>query len=127
MKLKLTIDGKLYEVEVEVSEPDPLQPSYIPPIAQGVVLPAIPVAVAPPATANSVADDAKVCRSPFAGTVVRIPAEVGQAIQAGDTLMVLEAMKMEAVITSPHAGKISKINVSVGDAVQGGQVLVEFA
>ncbi len=127
MKLKLTIDGQLYEVEVEVAELDPPHPSYIPPVAQGVVLSAIPVAPPPrPVGQAPAADEAKVCRSPFPGAVVRIPSEVGQAIQANDTLMVLEAMKMEAAITAPHAGKISKINVQVGDLVQGGQVLIEF-
>ena len=40
--------------------------------------------------------------------------------------MVLEAMKMETVITAPIAGKIARINANVGDFVQGGQVLVEF-
>jgi biotin carboxyl carrier protein len=39
---------------------------------------------------------------------------------------VLEAMKMETVITSPRAGKVAKVNVGPGDAVQSGQVLVEF-
>jgi methylmalonyl-CoA carboxyltransferase small subunit len=40
--------------------------------------------------------------------------------------MVLEAMKMETVITAPIAGKVAKVNAAVGDLVQGGQVLVEF-
>jgi methylmalonyl-CoA carboxyltransferase small subunit len=39
---------------------------------------------------------------------------------------VLEAMKMETVITSPIAGKVARVNVNVGDAVQAEQVLVEF-
>jgi methylmalonyl-CoA carboxyltransferase small subunit len=73
-----------------------------------------------------VADERKVCRSPFAGIVSRISAQVGQAIQVNDVLMVLEAMKMETVITSPIAGKVAKITVNAGDAVQQGQVLVEF-
>jgi methylmalonyl-CoA carboxyltransferase small subunit len=59
--------------------------------------------------------------------VVRVSAQVGQAIQANDVLLVLEAMKMETVITSPVAGKVARVNVNAGDAVQAGQVLVEFA
>jgi methylmalonyl-CoA carboxyltransferase small subunit len=58
--------------------------------------------------------------------VVRVSAQVGQSIQANDMLMVLEAMKMETVITSPVAGKIAKVNVQTGDSVKGGQVLIEF-
>src|SRR5436853_99874 len=69
------------------------------------------------------ADESKVCRSPIAGVVVRVSAQVGQAIQANDVLLVLEAMKMETVITSPLAGKVAQVNVRAGDAVQGGQVL----
>lgn len=129
MKLKLTVDGKVYEVEVEVSEPESPHPSYVPPLGQARVAVAAPVA-APPArpgnAASPVADESKVCRSPFSGTVARISAQVGQAIQVNDVLMVLEAMKMETVITAPIAGKIAQINVQAGDAVQQGQVLIEF-
>ena len=128
MKLKITVDGKVYEVEVEVSEPEPPQPGYVPPAAGQARVPAAVPAAAPPASPDSapVADESKVCRSPFAGTVSSISVQVGQAIQVNDVLMVLEAMKMETVITAPVAGKVAKINANVGDAVQQGQVLVEF-
>jgi methylmalonyl-CoA carboxyltransferase small subunit len=75
---------------------------------------------------DAVADESKVCRSPVAGVVVRVNAQVGQQIQANDPLLVLEAMKMETNITAPVAGKIKAINANVGDGVQVGQVLVEF-
>jgi methylmalonyl-CoA carboxyltransferase small subunit len=58
--------------------------------------------------------------------VVRVAVQPEQVIQANDVLLVLEAMKMETVITSPRAGNIAKVNVGVGDAVRAGQVLVEF-
>ena len=73
-----------------------------------------------------VANESKVCRSPFSGTVSKISAQAGQTIQVNDVLLILEAMKMETVITAPIAGKVAKVNVNVGDAVQQGQVLVEF-
>jgi methylmalonyl-CoA carboxyltransferase small subunit len=75
---------------------------------------------------TEVVDESKVCRSPFAGTVSRIAAQVGQTIQVNDVLMVLEAMKMETMITAPVSGKVARIDVKVGDAVQQGQLLVEF-
>jgi methylmalonyl-CoA carboxyltransferase small subunit len=125
LKLKITVDGKVYEVDVEVSEPEAPHPGYVPPTGQTRVPAPAPGAAPPPASAP-VANESKVCRSPVAGMVVRISAQVGQAIQANDPLLVLEAMKMETVITSPIAGKVAKVNVNVGDAVQGGQVLVEF-
>lgn len=128
MKLKITVDGKTYEVEVEAAEPDAPQPGYVPPAGQ--TRPPAPTSAtpAPPArpSAAPVADDSKVCRSPIAGMVFRVSAQVGQTIQVNDVLLVLEAMKMETVITSPLAGKVAKVNVNVGDAVQVGQVLVEF-
>ncbi|MFO0878377.1 MAG: biotin/lipoyl-containing protein [Gemmataceae bacterium] len=127
MKLKITVDGKVYEVDVEVSEPEPLQPVYLPPSQTRVPAAPVPAAPAPVAAGGPpVADESKVCRSPFAGTVARIPIQVGQAIQVNDVLVVIEAMKMETVITAPVAGKVAKIHAKVGAAVQGGQVLVEF-
>jgi methylmalonyl-CoA carboxyltransferase small subunit len=59
--------------------------------------------------------------------VRRVSTQVGQAIKVNDVLLVLEAMKMETVITSSLAGTVAKVQVAVGDAVQGGQVVVEFA
>jgi len=131
LKLKITVDGKLYEVDVEIFEPE--QPGYLSPPAHARVPAAAPVAkpVAKPSAPSSggsapVADEGKVCRSPFSGTVSKISAQAGQTIQVNDVLLILEAMKMETVITAPIAGKVAKINVNVGDAVQQGQVLVEF-
>jgi biotin carboxyl carrier protein len=128
LKLKITVDGKVYEVEVEVSEPEPLGPAYVPPVGQARVPAATPPSAVPAARPGPTpaADESKVCRSPIAGTVAKIPVQVGQTIKVNDVLLVLEAMKMETVITAPIAGKIARINANVGDFVQGGQVLVEF-
>jgi methylmalonyl-CoA carboxyltransferase small subunit len=126
LKLKLTIDGNVYEVDVEATEPEKPRSSAAhgsPP------RPAAPPMIPLPPAANGnapVADESKVCRSPVAGVVVKITAQAGQAIQANDVLMVLEAMKMETTITSPVAGRLIRVNAAVGDSVQGGQVLAEF-
>lgn len=127
MKLKLTVDGNLYEVDVEVAEPEPPRPGYVPPAGQASRR-AAPAGAAPRSrsTGERVADESKVCRSPIAGVVVKVPAQVGQEIQVNDVLLVLEAMKMETVITAPIAGKIARVNAQVGDSVQSKQVLVEF-
>ena len=130
MKLKVTIDGRTYEVEVEAAESEPQAP---PAPRQFVVNPApvkVPAgpapAAAPPAASGAPVDEAKVCRSPVSGIVVRVAAQVGQTLQTGDVLLVLEAMKMETNITAPAAGKIAAIKVNQGDSVQSGQVVVEF-
>lgn len=126
MKLKLTVDGKLYEVDVEVAQPEQPRPGYVPPVGQTRREGApVPVQTARPG-GDKVADESKVCRSPIAGVVVRTPVQVGQQIQVNDVLLVLEAMKMETMITAPIAGKIAKVNAAVGDSVQSKQVLVEF-
>ena len=124
MKLKITVNGKTYEVEVEISEPEPTNPGQVPATGQGRV--SVPAPGTPPSRTPSVVDETKVCRSPISGVVVRVSTQVGQAIQVNDVLLVLEAMKMETVITSSIAGNVTKVNVNVGDAVQAGQVLVEF-
>lgn len=129
MKLKITVDGKVYEADVEVFEPEQPFPGFYPPPGHARVPASAPVVAPPPAASSGaapVADESKVCRSPFAGTVAKVSAQPGQTIQVNDVLLVLEAMKMETVITAPIAGKVAKINVNVGDAVQAGQVLVEF-
>jgi methylmalonyl-CoA carboxyltransferase small subunit len=129
LKLKITVDGKLYEVDVEVFEPEQAPIGYYAPSGHARVPAAAPVAAPLPAAGKAgapVADESKVCRSPFSGTVSKVSAQPGQTIQVNDVLLVLEAMKMETVITAPIAGKVAKINFNVGDAVQQGQVLVEF-
>src|SRR5207247_694684 len=96
LRLKITVDGKVYEAEVEVFEPEPPHPGYVPPAGQARV-PVAALGAAPPVASSRapVADESKVCRSPFAGVVSRVSVQVGQAIQVNDVLMVLEAMKME--------------------------------
>jgi len=128
VKLKVTIDGRTYEVDVEAAEPEvavqaPRQFAVQP---APVRLPAAPAPAAPPVEQGAPVDEKKVCRSPVSGIVVRVAAQVGQTLQTGDVLIVLEAMKMETNITAPNAGKIASIKVNQGDAVQSGQVVVEF-
>jgi methylmalonyl-CoA carboxyltransferase small subunit len=133
VKLRIIVDGKAYEVDVEVAAPEhpiygvggyfPMSPARVPAPAPAVAVPPPPSAGEAPAVP---VNEEKVCRSPISGIVVRIEAKLGQQIQVGDGVLVLEAMKMETDITAPVAGKVSTINVKVGDSVKGGQVLVEF-
>lgn len=62
----------------------------------------------------------------MSGIVVKLVAQPGQSLQVGDSLMVLEAMKMETNITAPVAGKVATIKVKPGDTVQADEVVVEF-
>ena len=133
MKLRISLDDRTYEVDVEVAESDHanLPPAY--PVGSARLAgsaaggqpgsTAGPGAVRPPA---AVADEGKACRSPVSGVVVKVLATAGASIKAGDSLLVLEAMKMETHIVAPQSGEIAAIRVAKGDRVQTGDVLVEF-
>ncbi|BCS34874.1 acetyl-CoA carboxylase biotin carboxyl carrier protein subunit [Luteitalea sp. TBR-22] len=126
MKLKITVDGKTYEVEVEVAEEPVRHPQAFMVLPSQARVPAAP-AVAPAAAPDAgPVNEAKVCRSPITGTVVRVVAQAGQSIQPGDILLVLEAMKMETNITAPVEGKVKTITVGAGDGVKANQVVVEL-
>jgi biotin carboxyl carrier protein len=137
VKLQISVDGKTYEVEVEVPA-DELGArtlgGYVPPYAptSAVTLPSPPVAPSAPKSngqalkTEGAVDEDKVCRSPIAGIVIKVNIQAGQQIQANDLVMVLEAMKMETNVTAPVAGKVKKINVEPGEGVQVSQVLFEF-
>ncbi len=129
MKLRITLDETTYEVDVEVAEPDHanLPPAYHVGSARlaGSAAGAAPVAAA--AGPSAVADESKACRSPVSGVVVKVLAKAGDSIMAGDSLLVLEAMKMETNITAPQSGVIASIKVEQGARVQTGDVLVEFS
>lgn len=61
--------------------------------------------------------------APMQGTIVKVTVEVGQEVAVGDSVVVLEAMKMENQITAEKAGKVTKVNVKVGDKVGAGDIL----
>lgn len=120
MKLKVTVNGSVYDVDVEVEEaPKP---------TLGAVLVGSMSAhgVAPTAAAKTPASSSNALTANIAGTVVKVLVEDGQEVKSGETLLVLEAMKMETEVTAPKDGKVARVDVAVGDAVQGGQVLVEW-
>lgn len=64
--------------------------------------------------------------APIPGVIVEICTAVGQTVNRGDELCVLEAMKMKNSIKAGRAGTIGAVNVAVGDQVRHGQVLMEY-
>ena len=64
--------------------------------------------------------------APMPGLILEINVEVGQEVKEDDPLLILEAMKMENVITSPREGIIKSIQVAEGDAVDKDNLLIEF-
>ncbi|ABD80568.1 sodium-extruding oxaloacetate decarboxylase subunit alpha [Saccharophagus degradans] len=65
--------------------------------------------------------------APLAGNIFRVMVSPGQQVEEGDTLLVLEAMKMETQISAPHAGIIGAVNVREGDVVTVGDNLLTIA
>ena len=60
------------------------------------------------------------------GTIVKVNVEVGQKVEAGDTVVILEAMKMENTVNAEKSGVVTAVNVATGDQVGGGDVVVEI-
>ncbi len=66
-------------------------------------------------------------KAPMNGTVVAVMASAGQRVQAGDTLLVMEAMKMEYAIKAPADGVVNSVFYQAGDLVKDGAELVDFS
>ncbi len=84
-------------------------------------------APAPAPAAPKVAAGAKVVEAPLPGTITKVLVKPGQALKAGETVCMMEAMKMENSITVEFAGTVKSVLVEVGAQVQSGQALVELA
>jgi len=119
MKLKVTVNGSVFDVDVEVEE-EPL------PTLGAVLVGSMSAFGMTPSMAKAPATSANALTTPMAGSVVKVLIEAGAEVKSGDTLFVLEAMKMETEVTAPKDGKVKSVNVAVGEAVQGGQVLIEW-
>lgn len=65
-------------------------------------------------------------QSNMAGMVLTILVSVGEEIQAGQDVVLLESMKMEVPVQAEHSGKVQEIKVGVGDFVEDGQSLIEL-
>ena len=64
--------------------------------------------------------------SPMPGTITRVNLTVGDTVKEGQSVLILEAMKMENDIVAPRNGKITAFHVKQGDSVQGGTVLFDL-
>ena len=110
----ITVNGNVYDVTVEENGVASA------PVAAPKRTVAAPVAApkAAPAAAGSIE-----VKAGAAGKVFKVEASVGQKVAKGDTVIILEAMKMEIPVVAPEDGTVASINVSVGDAVDAGAVM----
>ncbi len=65
-------------------------------------------------------------KAPMPGLIIDLKIKAGDKVNAGDPLLILEAMKMENILKSPGEGTVKNVKVKKGDSVEKGQVLIEF-
>jgi len=124
-RLRITIEGKTYDVTVEV-----VGESAGPPLPAAPAVTAGPAASVPPAIAAAAvpaAGETAHVVSQLAGTVVSVAVDVGQSVVIGDTLVIIEAMKMNTSVIAPRAGVVSTVAVKAGVVVEEGQTLLTLA
>ncbi len=112
----ITVNGNVYDVTVEENG------AVSAPVAAPRKAVAAPVA-APKVAAPAGAAGSIEVKAGAAGKVFKLEASVGQKLAKGDTVIILEAMKMEIPVVAPEEGTVASINVSVGDSVESGAVM----
>ena len=118
----ITVNGVAYDVVVEETAAGaaPVAPKAAPKAAPAAAPKATPAPAAPKAA--GAAGSIKV-EAGAAGKIFKVEAKVGQAVKAGDPVVILEAMKMEIPVVAPQDGTVASIDVAVGDPVEAGAVL----
>ena len=119
----ITVNGVAYSVTVEENGAAPVVTGYAPMPAPAAAPAAAPAPAPAAAPAPSAAAGANKLEAGAAGKVFKIEAKVGQSVSKGDTIVVLEAMKMEIPMVSPVDGTVATIDCAVGDPVEAGDVL----
>jgi glutaconyl-CoA decarboxylase len=129
MKYKITLNNRIYEVEVEagkamlLDEYEAVAPAAPAPVAAAPVA-AAPAAAPAAAAAPVVTGAGEAVNAPMPGTILKVNVTQGQAVKAGDVLVLLEAMKMENEIKAPKTGTVTQVVTSKGASVNTGDPLV---
>ncbi|UCH64891.1 MAG: acetyl-CoA carboxylase biotin carboxyl carrier protein subunit [Ignavibacterium sp.] len=142
-KFKFTIQGNIYEVEIlniedNIAEIEVNGSPYQVEIHKELKTPKTPKLVRKAVEPSPESDTTKThkpsdkaaaagIKAPLPGTILEIKKNVGDEVKVGDTILIMEAMKMENNINADKNGKIKSLKVSVGDSVLEGDVLVEVA
>ena len=113
----ITVNGNVYDVIVEEKGAGaaPAAPKAAPAVSA-----AAPKAAPVPKASGSGKIQVK---AGAAGKVFQIPASVGQSVQPGDAVVIIEAMKMEIPVVAPEDGTVASIELAVGDACEAGTLL----
>ncbi len=116
----ITVNGNVYDVTVEEKAQGTPPQAAARPAASAAPTPAPAPAPAPAAAASSGSINIE---AGAAGKVVDITAEPGMAVSRGDTVLILEVMKMETPVVAPEDGTIASIEVTKGQQVAAGELL----
>ena len=116
-KFNITVNGVSYEVDVEEIKDGAAPAAPAAPKPQAA--PAPTPAAAAPAGGTTV-------ESPMPGNIWKVLVKEGQQVKEGETLIILEAMKMENEIPAPCDGVVASLHVAEGAAVNGGDILVSI-
>lgn len=113
----ITVNGNVYDVTVEEGQSTGAAPA---PRKMAAAAPKAAPAAAPKAAAGAgnIRIEAKA-----AGKVFKIEANPGTAVKKGDTVLILEVMKMETPVVAPEDGTVASIDAAVGDQVESGALL----
>ena len=120
---KLNVNGADFDVVVEEVSSTHLPQKSAPAAYVPAPVPSAATPVAAPVASSAPAGAGDQCAQ-MGGVVASIAVKEGQAVNPGDRIAELEAMKMKVPVMATCSGKVSRIAVAVGDAVEGGQVLV---
>ena len=124
-KFNITVNGNQYEVEVEeIKDSSTSTPRIQHQAPVAAPQPSAPTAPKVEAKKPVVTNGAGSVKAPMPGTINDIKVTEGQAVKAGEVLVILEAMKMENEIMSPADGIVKQIAVAKGASVSSGDVLV---
>ena len=113
----ITVNGTAYEDTVEETG------SVSAPTAAPVAAPKAAPAAAPKAAAPAAGAGAVKVSASVPGKVLKVVASVGQAVKAGDNIIILESMKMEIPVVAPQDGTVASIDTSEGASVENGDTL----
>ena len=126
---KITVNGKTYDVSVEEIRPVASNKTVSTIVNTPVNTPKPAAAPAPkPAAAPAVQIDENAIsvKATMPGTIVSFSVAVGDKVQEGQVVAILEAMKMENEITAPASGEVKSIHVEKGSSVVEGQVILQI-
>jgi pyruvate carboxylase subunit B len=130
MSFNVFVDGEYFQVEVEAAGGQPVLSSVTPAAAPKQEKPQPQAAPSKPKAEPEAQDKAAApaagtkVEAPMPGMIIRHEVQEGSAVQEGDVLLILEAMKMENSITAPVSGTVKQIGFQDGDNVKKGDVLV---